>query len=139
MYQLITLEQQLQIVLYMLLAGFLSMVIGIERETRNKPAGMRTHMLVGIGACIFAAISVIAFPNDPARIAASIVSGIGFIGAGVIWRGDDTVHDLTTASSIWVTAGVGIAAGIGAWFLAICITIVTWLVLRVLRSLRNRL
>lgn len=97
----------------------LSAVIGLEREWRGRPAGLRTHILVGNGACLLAMISSIVGTEggggDPGRIAAAVVTGIGFLGAGAIIRHGHTVQGLTTAASIWVTAAAGIAAGIG-WF-----------------------
>lgn len=128
-----SLEQQFVASLQLLLAAFLSMVIGLDREHRDKNAGMRTHMLVGMGACMFTLLSVMAFPeSDTTRIASNIVTGIGFLGAGVIYRSKRRVHDLTTAASIWVTAAVGMAVGSGAWFLAITGTIFIWSILRLL-------
>jgi len=124
---------QLQVLLQLLLAALLSMVVGIDRERRQKSAGLRTHMLAGVGACLFTAVGLRAFPTaDTSRIAASVVSGIGFLGAGVIFRGEDKVHDLTTAASIWVTAAVGVAVGTGAWLLAVGGTVVIWIILVVL-------
>ena len=101
-------QQQLEIAVQLVIAMILSMLVGIERERRDKDAGLRTHMLVGVGACLFTALSLVAFPrSETARVAANVVTGVGFLGAGVIWRGEDGVHDLTTAASIWVTAPIG--------------------------------
>jgi putative Mg2+ transporter-C (MgtC) family protein len=134
----ISLAQQLVIALQVLLAAFLSMVVGFNRERRDKDAGLRTHMLVGTGACVFSALSILVFPeSESARVAANVVTGVGFLGAGVIWRGDGRVHELTTAASIWIVAAIGMAVGLGAWFLALCITIVVWVILEVLWRLRN--
>jgi putative Mg2+ transporter-C (MgtC) family protein len=133
-----TLESQLFASLELLLAVFLSMILGLDRESRNQPAGLRTHMLVGFGACLFTSLSVRAFPgSESARVAAQVVTGIGFIGAGTILqlrRGDDTdVRHLTTAASIWSTAAIGMAVGAGAWFLAINGTIIGWVILSLVR------
>jgi putative Mg2+ transporter-C (MgtC) family protein len=96
-------------------------------------------MLVGLGACLFTMLSVHAFPgSDPARIAAQVVTGIGFLGAGTILQRKGDVHHLTTAASIWATAAVGMAVGTGAWFLAVFSTVLIWVVLRVVRRLRDR-
>lgn len=133
-----TLEQQAAAALHMMLAALLSMLIGLEREHRQKSAGLRTHMLVGVGACLFTSLSMYAFPgSDTARIASNIVQGIGFLGAGVIFKSKGEIHDLTTAASIWATAAVGMAVGSGAWFLALTATIGIWFILRVLRRLRD--
>lgn len=104
------------------LALLLSAAIGLEREVRQKSAGLRTHTLVGVGAALFMLISKYGFTDvvipghviaDPSRVAAQIVSGIGFLGAGLIFVRRDSVRGLTTAASIWVTAAVGTAAGAG--------------------------
>jgi putative Mg2+ transporter-C (MgtC) family protein len=122
-----TLELQLTSSLQLILAALFSMVIGLDRERRHRPAGLRTHMLVGLGACLFTSLSFYAFPgSDPARVAANIVVGIGFLGAGTIIQRKHDVHDLTTAASIWATAAVGMAVGTGAWFLALCATLMIW-------------
>ncbi len=117
----IPLETQLDMTGRVVVAALLSMLVGIERERSGHAAGLRTHMLVGTGAALFTALSVLAFPEgDPARIAAQVVSGIGFIGAGTILRRRDggKMHGLTTAASIWVTAAIGMACGSGAFVLA---------------------
>lgn len=133
-----SLELQLETSLQLLLATFLSMVVGLERERRQQPAGLRTHMLVGFGACLFTIVSFYAFPgSDTARVAAQIVSGIGFLGAGVILHarsnGRSDVKHLTTAASIWATAAVGMTVGVGAWLLAINGTLITWMILAIVR------
>lgn len=104
----------------LLVAAFvLSAIIGVERELRHKSAGARTHILVGLGAALFTLVSVYGFASaedvtrDPARIAAQIVTGIGFLGAGVIFVKQNVVSGLTTAASIWVSASVGMACGAG--------------------------
>lgn len=115
------------------------MLVGLERERRHKNAGLRTHMLVGTGACLFTSLSMYAFPgDDSSRVASNIVTGIGFLGAGVIYRSEDRVHDLTTAASIWITAAIGMAVGTGAWFLGIVSTLTVWFILRVLYHIRSR-
>jgi putative Mg2+ transporter-C (MgtC) family protein len=131
-----SLTEQAEIALLLLLAAFLSALVGMDRERRDKDAGLRTHMLVGVGACLFTALSRLAFPYaDAARVASNIVTGVGFLGAGVIWRSKDKVHDLTTAASIWATAAIGMTVGAGAWFLAIAGTVVIWIILAVLAYL----
>ncbi|MAS34606.1 MAG: magnesium transporter MgtC [Anaerolineaceae bacterium] len=130
-----SLQTQAEIGLLLILAAALSAAIGLDREER-APAGLRTHMLVGIGACLFTVLSIHAFPGgDPARVAAQIVSGIGFLGAGTIMQRKGDVHHLTTAASIWATAAVGMAVGAGIWFLAIFATLLMWVVLRLIRRM----
>lgn len=134
-----TLETQFMAALHLLLAAFLSGVVGLEREHRHKNAGLRTHILVGVGACLFTLLSMNAFPSsETARVAANIVVGIGFLGAGVIYRSRDKVHDLTTAASIWVTAAIGMTVGTGAWFLSVTAALLVWFILRVLYHARAR-
>jgi putative Mg2+ transporter-C (MgtC) family protein len=133
-------EQQFVVTLQLILAVILSMVIGIDREKRDKDAGLRTHILVGVGACLFTALSLAAFPEaDKSRVAANVVTGVGFIGAGVIYRSESKIHDLTTAASIWLTAAIGMAIGAGSWFLAITGTLLVWFVLHVLWYVRRYL
>ncbi len=130
-----SLETQFLAVLQMLLAAVLSMLIGLERERRRHSAGLRTHMLVGLGSCLFTTLSINAFPGDlPGRVASNVITGVGFLGAGTIIVRKNTAHDLTTAASIWATAAVGMASGSGAWFLAISVTLIIWIVLAVLRG-----
>jgi len=111
--------------LLLLLAFGLSAVIGIERERRLKSAGLRTHILVGLGSALFTLVSAygfvpLGFPaTDPSRIAAQVVTGIGFLGAGVIFVNRGNVVGLTTAASIWVTAAIGMACGAGLPVLAV--------------------
>lgn len=133
-----TLEMQFSALLGLMLAALLSMIIGLDRERRDSPAGMRTHMLVGLGACLFTQLSIYAFPGaDSARVAAQIITGVGFIGAGTIIRRKKDVHELTTASSVWATASVGMAVGAGMWFLALGATLIIWTVLKVLRLFKQ--
>jgi len=114
----------------LLLAFILASLIGLEREISNKSAGLRTHTLVGVGSALFVLVSKYGFTDvlgdhvilDPSRVAAQIVSGIGFIGGGIIFVRRDVVSGLTTAASIWVTAAVGAAAGAGLPLLAVLST-----------------
>jgi putative Mg2+ transporter-C (MgtC) family protein len=132
-----TLEMQAVAIAQLALATALSGIVGMDRERHEKAAGLRTHMLSGIGACLFTILSVHAFPGaDTSRVAASVVTGIGFIGAGVVLKRGGTVHELTTAASIWVTAAIGMAVGAGAWLLATAVTVIVWLVLAVLRYVK---
>lgn len=117
---------------YLALAVLLASVIGLERELRQKSAGLRTQAVVGLGAAVFVLISKYGFTDvliknqsmvDPSRVASLIVSGIGFIGAGLIFvQREHAVRGLTTAASVWLTAAVGAAAGAGLWLIAIVAT-----------------
>jgi putative Mg2+ transporter-C (MgtC) family protein len=113
------------------LAFALSMAIGLEREWRQKSAGLRTHTLVGVGSALFVLVSKYGFGDvlepghtilDPSRVAAQVVSGIGFIGGGLIFVRQDIVRGLTTAAIVWVTCAVGMACGAGLALLAIVVT-----------------
>jgi putative Mg2+ transporter-C (MgtC) family protein len=129
----IDLGEQLDISVRLLVASVLGAAIGLEREIHAHPAGMRTHLLVSLGSAAFTVLSIFFFetpaapngslPTDPSRIAAQIVSGIGFLGAGAILKYGTSVRGLTTAASLWATAGVGMAAGAGAWFVAVVTTV----------------
>lgn len=114
--------------LSLLLAVLLGAIVGLEREAIHKPAGLRTHMLVSLGSCLFTIVSM-AFSVDPARIAAGIVTGIGFIGAGTIWADRDRIQGITTAASLWVTAAIGLATGIGDYPLAVITTLIVFVIL----------
>jgi putative Mg2+ transporter-C (MgtC) family protein len=105
----------------LLLAALLGGAIGAERELNDQPAGLRTHMLLTTGACLFTLISAYGFGGntDPSRIAAQIVTGIGFLGGGAIVRDGLTVKGVTTAASIWATASVGVAIGAGSYVLGV--------------------
>ncbi|MEM2154905.1 MAG: MgtC/SapB family protein [Nitrososphaeria archaeon] len=103
-------------------------IIGLEREITHKPAGLRTHMLVCLGSCIFTIVSL-RFGMDPARVAAGIVTGIGFIGAGTIIAEQGKVVGITTAASLWVTAAIGLTIGIGEYLLSAVSTLLVFLIL----------
>ena len=112
---------ELEMVLRLLLAAVLGAVIGYQRERVGKPAGLRTHILVCVGSALFTIASIYGFgdPSAAARIAAGIVAGIGFIGAGAIMHRDGgIVEGLTTAATIWAVAAIGLAAGAGLYLVA---------------------
>ncbi len=111
-------ELVVRIVLSLLLGG----LIGLERELGKEPAGLRTHMLVSLGATLFTIMSFSIGGAEPERIAANIVVGIGFLGAGAIFKEQDRVKGLTTAADLWVIAAVGMAIGLGYYFMAIVST-----------------
>jgi putative Mg2+ transporter-C (MgtC) family protein len=125
----------LDIILRLLLAAALGAGIGYQRERANKPAGLRTHILISLGSALFTVVSIFGFSGavDPSRVAAAVVTGMGFIGAGVIFRGmrGDNVMGLTTAASVWITAAIGLAAGVGMYLIAFIIAVVTVLVLMI--------
>ena len=114
--------------LQLLLALILGFSIGFERKMRSKEAGIRTHTIVCVGACLYMIISSHIVGADPARIAAQIVSGIGFIGAGMIFFNKQVIHGLTTAAGIWATAAIGMAVGAKLWVLSIVASIIIILV-----------
>jgi len=109
----------------------LSGVVGIEREGSLKPAGFRTHILVGLGSTLLTILSLEAFPNaDLSRIAASVIVGIGFLGAGTIIKTRKKVIGLTTAATLWIVASIGVATGSGFYLLAIVATILAFISLK---------
>lgn len=119
----------------LLLAAALGAAIGVEREVRRKPAGLRTNILIALGSALFTAVSlqlVTSSNGTPDRVAAQVVTGIGFLGAGAIMRSGRNVHGMTTAATIWVNAGVGMAAGAGEYAMAAIATAVTLVVLAIL-------
>jgi putative Mg2+ transporter-C (MgtC) family protein len=126
---------ELEIILRLLLAAALGAGIGYQRERANKPAGLRTHALIGLGSALFTVVSIFGFGGgaDVARVAAGVVTGIGFIGAGVIFRGvrGDHIAGLTTAASIWATASIGLAAGVGMYLIATVVAVITVLLLMI--------
>jgi putative Mg2+ transporter-C (MgtC) family protein len=120
-----------EVFLRLALAAALGGAIGLEREYRRKPAGLRTNILIALGSALF---SVLSFElgsgaGTPDRIAAQIVTGIGFLGAGAILRSGTSVHGLTTAATIWINAAIGMAAGLGSYTLAVGSAAITLVVL----------
>jgi putative Mg2+ transporter-C (MgtC) family protein len=139
-----------EVVLRVVLAGVFGGAIGAEREIREREAGLRTHMLVSIGAALFTLVSAYGFSDfhfsnasgityDPTRIAAQVVTGIGFLGAGAIIRQGLSVRGLTTAASLWVVAAIGIATGAGYYSAALITTVVVLVSLWPLRIIAFRL
>ena len=112
----------------LLLAVGLGAIIGIQREKAHRPAGLRTHMLVSLGSCLFTIVSM-SFSSQPAQVAGGIVAGIGFIGAGTIWAEKDKVKGITTAASLWSTAAMGLTAGLSDYPLAIVATVLIVIIL----------
>jgi putative Mg2+ transporter-C (MgtC) family protein len=142
---------ELELVGRLLLSAVLGGLIGLEREISDQPAGFRTHMLVALGACLFALVSAYSFavfvgqeasPQfrfDPTRVAAQIVTGIGFLGAGAIIRYGMSVRGLTTAASLWVVAAIGTAVGLGGYLIGGVTTAITIGALFGLKPLRSRI
>ena len=112
----------------LLLSIALGAIVGIEREKAHRPAGLRTHMLVSLGSCLFTIVSI-NFSAQPAQVAGGIVTGIGFIGAGTIWSEKDKVKGITTAASLWATAAIGLTTGLGDFLLAITVTMLVLIIL----------
>lgn len=120
----------LEMILRFLLAFALGAGIGFQRERAGKTAGVRTHVLVSSGAALFTVVSIYGFSGaavDISRVAAAVVVGVGFIGAGVIFRGrqEEEVAGLTTAATIWITAAIGLAAGAGMYLVSVIATAIT--------------
>ena len=122
---------ELEMVLRLLLAAALGAIIGYQRERAGKPAGLRTHILICVGAALFTVTSIYGFGTaDSARVAAGVVAGIGFLGAGAIIRGGEgIVAGLTTAATIWAVAGIGLAAGAGLYLVSAVATVIALIVL----------
>jgi len=122
-----------EMVLRLVVATALAAAIGYDREVRRKPAGVRTHVMIALGAAAFTVASAYGFVGaDGSRVASGVVAGVGFLGAGVILHGDrgSVVAGLTTAASIWVTAAIGLMAGCGLYLPALAATVLAFLVLR---------
>ena len=129
-----------EILLRLVLAAVVGGIIGYERKIANKPAGIRTLMLISVGSALFTIVGVTTLANlDPSKIIAGIVTGIGFLGAGTIFKSKDTVTGLTTAASMWAVAGLGLVAGLGEYVLMATATILVIVILQLnkIRFLRE--
>lgn len=138
----LSLIQQLELILRLAIALVLGAVIGFEREMDRQPAGFRTHALVALGSALFTVISAYGFDgaaNDPTRIAAQIVTGIGFVGAGTILHHRGSIRGLTTAASLWSSAAVGMAAGAGMLAIAAVGTLLIVVVLSLMEGVEGLL
>ena len=129
-----------QIIMRLILTAVLSGLIGLERQLHRRTAGLRTHILVSLGSCLIMLTSIYVFDiykeianPDPARIAAGVITGIGFLGAGTIIREKEGVKGLTTAASLWVVVGIGLAVGCGFKRAAVYTTVIAVIVLFFLR------
>jgi putative Mg2+ transporter-C (MgtC) family protein len=127
------------LMLRLLVALALGAIVGLERERQERAAGLRTVTMVSLGSCLFTIIGAYGFPNtDPSRVAAQIVTGIGFLGAGTIFLRKDLVRGLTTAATIWAVAAIGMAAGTARYFEAAFTTLLILAVLMVLKPIEKR-
>lgn len=123
---------ELEMVLRLLLAAFLGAIIGFQRQHVGKQTGIRTLGLISVGSAAFAIISALTFQGaDSDRIAAGVVTGIGFLGAGAILHRQGWVEGLTTAATIWVAAGIGLAAGTGLYYIAPALTVIALIILMI--------
>ncbi len=134
-----------QILIRLVLTLVLSGLIGFERQVHRRSAGLRTHMLVSMGSCLIMLTSLYVFDIyknqvglDPARIAAGVITGIGFLGAGTIIREPEGIKGLTTAASLWVVAGIGLAIGCGFYRAGVYATVLALMALVFLRYVENR-
>lgn len=127
---------QFSMITSLIVAAVLGFIVGAEREFVRKEAGIKTYALVTLGAALFTTLSFDPNFPDPSRIISQIVVGIGFIGAGIIIFHQNKVHGLTTAAGLWVMAGVGVAAGMKKYTLAVAGTLIILFILFVLRKLR---
>jgi len=136
-----TLISEWEIILRVLVAAALGAVVGMERELNNQPAGLRTHMILVVGAALAMCLSInisIEYDGDPARLAAQVISGIGFLGAGAILRYGFNVKGLTTATTLWSMAIVGMAVGYGYYLISVAITIIMLITLTLLNFIEKR-
>jgi putative Mg2+ transporter-C (MgtC) family protein len=134
-----------------LVAAALGGVVGIERQLKDQPAGFRTHILVALGACLFTVVGTFGFQAytggtdthriqaDLTRVASQVVVGIGFIGGGTILRHGGNVRGLTTAASLWVTAAIGVAVGVGFYFAATTVSVTSVVALALFKPLERKL
>ncbi|WP_051062398.1 MgtC/SapB family protein [Ilumatobacter nonamiensis] len=137
------------IVLRLVIGAALGGLVGLEREYAGQDAGFRTHLLLGLGSAVFGVVSVGAFDDfvattastnvrvDVTRIASYVAAGVGFIGGGAILKHRGTVRGITTATSLWTAAAVGLASGVGYWIAAVTATVIALVALAVLRPLSN--
>jgi putative Mg2+ transporter-C (MgtC) family protein len=129
----------LDLMIRLLVALLLGAVVGLERERQERAAGLRTVTMVSLGSCLFTIVGAYGFANtDPSRVAAQIVTGIGFLGAGTIFLRKDLVRGLTTAATIWAVAAIGMASGTAQYVIAVFTTLLVLSVLMVLKPIERR-
>jgi putative Mg2+ transporter-C (MgtC) family protein len=127
---------EVDIITKLVLAAFLGGAVGFERELHHHPAGIRTYALVCLGSALFTLLSIL-YSGDglsPLYLAGGIVTGVGFIAAGIVFRADNSVHGLTTAAAIWVMASIGVAVGVGMYYAAVVTTVIIIVILGPLRK-----
>ncbi len=135
----------LDIIIPCTLALLFGGIIGLQREKAERPAGLRTHALVCLGSTVFTLISYMGFSSigygsvDPSRVAAGIITGIGFIGAGAIFRQGTLIRGVTTAASIWIVSSIGMALGVKLYYLAMVVTVLGFITLSILKYFEDRL
>ncbi len=131
-------QNEINLIIDLMLALFSGIIIGFERESRGKDAGISTHTLVITGAMAYTFISGVVDPASKSRIAAQIVSGIGFLGAGLILKDGTSVRNLTTAASVWVSGAIGMAYGFNYHVIGVILTIASTLIPRIPHSKKTR-
>jgi putative Mg2+ transporter-C (MgtC) family protein len=129
----------LETTIQLLMSFFIGAIIGAEREYRTKTAGLRTMIMICLGSTLFTELSVTLGVNSPDRIASNIVTGIGFLGAGVIFKDGLSISGITTATTIWITAALGMAVGAGEYYIAVGGTVVVLIVLSVFEIFTNKI
>jgi putative Mg2+ transporter-C (MgtC) family protein len=139
------------IIARLILASVLGGLIGLEREIHGRPAGFRTHLLVSLGSCLFVVTSIQfyrVFGNfsgvgpvgvDPGRVAAQVVTGIGFLGAGAIIRENNSIRGLTTAACLWIASAIGLSCGVGLYSVSLLVTVLSLISLLLLKKIENML
>lgn len=130
-------QYEKEFIVNLILSIFAGYIIGAERESRGKDAGISTHVMVITGSMLFTMISLAVDPDSTSRIAAQIVSGIGFLGAGLIIRQGSNIMNLTTAASLWFAGGIGMAFGFGFHFIAIIATVASFFIPRMPHISKN--
>ena len=128
---------EIDIITKLVLAAFLGGVVGFQRELHGNPAGTRTQSLICMGAALFTLLPAALLDTDLLRLAGGVVTGVGFLAAGIIFRSQNSTHGLTTAAEVWVIAAVGIAIGIGRYYAAIVATIIILIILGPLKAVEN--
>ena len=135
----LTTAQEIEIAVRLLLAAIFGLAVGYERRSADKPAGLRTLSLVCLGSAIFTIISAFGFETaDQSRVAAQIVTGVGFLGAGTILRSGVTISGLTTAATIWATAAIGMAVGSGLYIVSVSGTVLVLVILYVFAPAKRK-
>lgn len=142
-------DNWLDILLRLVTATLMASLIGLDREIRDKPAGLRTHMLVGLGAAAFSVFSLEVVDRyshlegsialDPIRIIAGVIGGLGFLGAGSIIQSHGNTHGMTTAAGIWIAGAIGVGCGTGSYFSVTVVTIIALICLNPVRKLERKL